>query len=79
MADAAGGTIAGGENRPTVFFDITIDGSQAGRIVMELFTDVTPKTSDNFRALCTGEKGRNCCKVKIEYVYSAYLLIQLSR
>jgi hypothetical protein len=57
MAEGAGGTIAGGENRPTVFFDITIDGSQAGRIVMELFTDVTPKTSDNFRALCTGEKG----------------------
>ena len=40
----------------TVFFDITIGGQQAGRITMELFAD-TPKTSENFRALCTGEKG----------------------
>ena len=39
-----------------VFFDITIGGSPAGRIEMELFDD-TPNTSENFRALCTGEKG----------------------
>ncbi|CAA7028323.1 unnamed protein product [Microthlaspi erraticum] len=42
---------------PKVFFDMTIDGQPAGRIVMELYTDKTPKTADNFRALCTGEKG----------------------
>ena len=40
----------------TVFFDIDIAGSPAGRIEMQLFDD-TPKTSENFRALCTGEKG----------------------
>uniref|UniRef100_A0A0N5ATY1 Peptidyl-prolyl cis-trans isomerase n=1 Tax=Syphacia muris TaxID=451379 RepID=A0A0N5ATY1_9BILA len=43
--------------RPKVFFDITIGGSEAGRIVMELFNDVVPKTAENFRCLCTGEKG----------------------
>ncbi|NMF83155.1 peptidylprolyl isomerase [Nodosilinea sp. P-1105] len=42
---------------PQVFFDITIGGAPAGRIVMELRADVATKTAENFRALCTGEKG----------------------
>jgi len=40
-----------------VFFDISIGGAPAGRITMELRGDVTPKTCENFRALCTMEKG----------------------
>ncbi|KAH9381402.1 hypothetical protein HPB48_009018 [Haemaphysalis longicornis] len=43
--------------KPRVFFDITADGAPIGRIVMELRDDVVPKTAENFRALCTGEKG----------------------
>ncbi len=44
-------------SNPRVYFDINIGGAPAGRIVFELFADVTPKTAENFRALCTGEKG----------------------
>ncbi|XP_055452646.1 peptidyl-prolyl cis-trans isomerase D [Psammomys obesus] len=42
---------------PRVFFDVDIGGERVGRIVLELFADIVPKTAENFRALCTGEKG----------------------
>lgn len=45
------------KKNPLVFFDVSIDGSRPEKIVMELFSDVVPKTAENFRALCTGEKG----------------------
>jgi len=45
-----------GEN-PKVYFDIEIGGQPAGRVEMELRADVVPKTAENFRQLCTHEKG----------------------
>lgn len=47
---------ASGDN-PHVYFTIKQGDSELGKIVMQLYADITPKTAENFRALCTGEKG----------------------
>ena len=44
-------------SRPKCFFDIAVGNQGIGRIVFELYSDITPITCENFRALCTGEKG----------------------
>jgi peptidyl-prolyl isomerase H (cyclophilin H) len=43
---------------PVVFFDISIGGMEVGRIKMELFADICPRTAENFRQLCTGMRER---------------------
>ena len=40
-----------------VFFDVTIDGEPAGRIVMGLYGKTVPKTAENFKQLATGQNG----------------------
>ncbi|KAG8700179.1 peptidyl-prolyl cis-trans isomerase cpr6 [Ceratobasidium sp. 394] len=54
------------------FFDITIGGAPAGRIVFKLYDDVVPKTTANFRALCTGEKGIGSSGNKLAYQGSGF-------
>ena len=57
---------------PKVFFDITIGGESAGRIEMELYAHCVPKTAENFRALCTGEKGVGNKGKPLHYKGSAF-------
>uniref|UniRef100_A0A8R1YAN0 Peptidyl-prolyl cis-trans isomerase n=1 Tax=Pristionchus pacificus TaxID=54126 RepID=A0A8R1YAN0_PRIPA len=57
---------------PRVFFDVEIGGKPTGRIVMELFNDVCPKTAENFRALCTGEKGKGKSGKPLHYKGSIF-------
>ncbi|PWW72419.1 peptidyl-prolyl cis-trans isomerase [Tuber magnatum] len=56
-ASPASATPAGIPNRPRVYLDISVAGKRAERVAFELYNDIVPKTAENFRALCTGEKG----------------------
>ncbi|RZC87114.1 hypothetical protein C5167_042045 [Papaver somniferum] len=59
-------------SNPKVYFDMTVGGKPGGRIVMELFADVVPRTAENFRALCTGEKGKGKCGKPLHYKGSGF-------
>merc|ERR1712070_1057592 len=59
-------------NRPNVWFDSSIGGQSAGKVVFELYTDIVPKTAENFRALCTGEKGVGNAGKPLHYKGSSF-------
>jgi len=58
--------------RPYTFFDISIGGRPIGRIIFQLYSDAVPKTAENFRALCTGEKGVGIAGKPLHYKGSAF-------
>ena len=62
---------------PKVFLDVTIGGARAasGRLVIELFADKTPKTAENFRCLCTGEKGKGKSGLPLHYKGSSFFRV----
>ncbi|KAH7082556.1 peptidyl-prolyl cis-trans isomerase D [Paraphoma chrysanthemicola] len=58
--------------RSRCFFDIAIGGAKAGRVAFELYNDIVPKTAENFRALCTGEKGAGTSGKPLHYKGSGF-------
>ncbi|MCJ1362818.1 peptidyl-prolyl cis-trans isomerase cpr6 [Acarospora aff. strigata] len=58
--------------RNKVFFDIQIGTRKEGRVHFELYNDVVPKTAENFRALCTGEKGMGASGKPLSYKGSGF-------
>ncbi|CDO95568.1 unnamed protein product [Kluyveromyces dobzhanskii CBS 2104] len=57
------------EARTKTFFDISIGGEAAGRIVFELYSDVVPKTAENFMKLCEGKSGFAKSKPEVPLCY----------
>ena len=64
-------------DRPKVFFDVTADGAALGRIEFELYSDIVPLTAENFRCLCTGEKGNGLHYKRYTIIKLDYYLWQM--
>jgi peptidyl-prolyl isomerase D len=59
-------------DRHIAYFDLTVGGKPVGRLVFSLFNDLVPKTAENFRALCTGEKGEGTMGKKLTFEGSSF-------
>lgn len=58
-----------------VFFDITVGGIPAGRIIIGLFGDVAPQTVENFKTLAsTGVNGKSYSGSKFHRVIPNFMI-----
>ncbi|XP_054780798.1 peptidyl-prolyl cis-trans isomerase CYP95-like isoform X2 [Prosopis cineraria] len=64
------------EKNPMVFMDVSIDDRRCERMIFKLFYDVAPFTAENFRALCTGEKGLSPSGQILFYIGSFFYPIE---
>jgi len=65
---------AGQAKRSKVYFDVSADGVPLGRINMELFNEVVPRTAENFRQIATGEAGFSYTGSKFHRVIPNFML-----
>ena len=66
--------LSGKKKRSKVYLELTADGEDLGRVEIELFDDVVPRTAENFRQLCTGEPGFGYKGSKIHRVIPNFML-----
>ena len=59
--------VIGLPENPVVYLDVAIDDRPTGRLEIELFSSLVPRTAENFRALCTGEKGKTSYGLALSY------------
>jgi peptidylprolyl isomerase len=60
---------------PIVYIDVKIGGEEKGRLLIELFKHITPKTVENFRCLCTGERSMGKQGKKMHYKKSIFFRV----
>ncbi|XP_062596471.1 uncharacterized protein LOC134257913 [Saccostrea cucullata] len=60
------------KNHDYVYLDVSIGEEPAGRLVIELFSDIVPRTCENFKALCTGEKGKSESDYTLHYLNTLF-------
>ncbi|EMR69424.1 putative peptidyl-prolyl cis-trans isomerase protein [Eutypa lata UCREL1] len=61
---------------PVIFFDIALGGQPLGRVLFELFEDVVPKTAENFKRFCTGDRtnGKGYKSSKFHRVINGFMI-----
>ncbi|KAF1809726.1 peptidyl-prolyl cis-trans isomerase [Eremomyces bilateralis CBS 781.70] len=64
--------MAESSGRSRVYFDVQVGKKPLGRISMELYNDIVPKTAESFRALCTGEKGTGTTGTPLHFKGSTF-------
>ncbi|KAG6934647.1 peptidylprolyl isomerase like 6, partial [Chelydra serpentina] len=55
-----------------VYLDIAIQEQPTGTLLFELYSDMCPKTCENFRSLCTGEAGTSRSGLELTYKDSVF-------
>ncbi|KAJ1965222.1 hypothetical protein GGI12_000910 [Dipsacomyces acuminosporus] len=72
--DVDGAQDAAKDDNPRVFLEFAVDGQPSGKVELELRRDVAPRTAENFRALCTGERGFGYKGSKVHRIIPGFMI-----
>ncbi|KAJ2823864.1 hypothetical protein GGI24_003563 [Coemansia furcata] len=74
QADVDMSDVAAKADNPRVFLEFAVDGRPSGKVELELRRDVVPRTVENFRQLCTGEKGFGYKNSKVHRIIPGFMI-----